>query len=90
MLAQMKASFPTLTHELPIWNEDWEKPDPLGGKPGWELRDYVNIAVAAALVITALALLFPILPMVRSAEARLRRLNEQFQAQAVDPQALEK
>ena len=60
-----------MANSLPVWNDDWETPDPLRGKAGWELRDYVNIAVAFTLVITAIALIFPALSMAREAEARV-------------------
>jgi hypothetical protein len=44
---------------LPTWNADWEKPDPLRGKPGWTFPDYVNIAIAVVLVVIATGLVMP-------------------------------
>jgi hypothetical protein len=36
---------------LPQWNKEWEKADPLRGRPGWSGRHYVRTAITAALLL---------------------------------------
>jgi hypothetical protein len=60
---------------IPVWNSDWEKPDPLRGKRGWTLPDYVNIGVAVGLVVVASGLLLPAAARSRVTDSRLRWVN---------------
>jgi hypothetical protein len=60
---------------LPVWNNDWEKPDRLRGKHGWTCPDYVNISAAVVLVVTALGLLVPAVPRAKDTDARVWTLD---------------
>jgi hypothetical protein len=62
---------------LPRWDEEWEHPDPLRGKTGWEFRDYFNIAAALCLTAMAIGLLIPLMATAREAEARVEARNRQ-------------
>ena len=44
---------------FPTWDESWERPDPLRGRFGWTLSDYVNLGVALGLVLISLVLVMP-------------------------------
>jgi hypothetical protein len=60
---------------LPTWDVEWEHQDPLRGRAGWEIRDYVNIFVASSLLITTVGLLIPLIPIAREAESRVVWIN---------------
>jgi hypothetical protein len=60
---------------LPTWNQDWEKPDPLRGKPGWTFPDYVNIVIALVLAAIVLGSVMPPVLKARDLDAWMRRLN---------------
>ena len=66
----------TTLSSLPAWNDDWESADPLRGKPGWMLPDYVNIGVSVCLIATTVGVLLPAVPTVLDIDARAQRLNE--------------
>jgi hypothetical protein len=66
---------------LPQWHEDWESPDPLRGKKGWEVRDYINIAVAVCLVLMSITLLVPAISMAREVERRTMVLHRMVEVQ---------
>jgi TRAP-type C4-dicarboxylate transport system permease small subunit len=61
---------------LPRWNEIWESPDPLRGKKGWEVRDYVNIAVAFGFVLMSILLLIPAISVARESQSRIIALDQ--------------
>jgi hypothetical protein len=65
---------------FPMWNQDWEKPDPLRGKPGWTFPDYVNIGIAVVLAVIVLGSVMPPVLKTRDLDGRSRwenRLREQ-------------
>ena len=64
-----------MTLPMPVWNDDWEKPDPLRGKRGWTSPDYFNLGIAAVLIVTALGLLPPAVAIVRETDRRARWMN---------------
>lgn len=61
---------------LPQWDEEWETADPLRGKSGWEVRDYVNLAVASILIFTSIGLLVPAISIAREAEGRITAIKK--------------
>jgi hypothetical protein len=60
-----------------MWNDDWEKSDPLRGKRGWTCSDYVNIGVAMVLLVTAFGLFVEGIAILRETDARAHRINAQ-------------
>jgi hypothetical protein len=66
----------TMRRSLPIWNDDWERADPLKGRRGWTKRDYANIGVAACLFLTTVGLLVPAVPRAREADARTQVVDK--------------
>jgi hypothetical protein len=62
---------------LPMWNSDWEKPDPLRGKRGWTFPDYVNIGIGVGFVVAALGFLALAVAKARDADSQVRWLNVQ-------------
>ena len=60
---------------IPTWNPNWEKSDPLRGKPGWTFRDYVNLGVAVGLAVVAIVLIMPPVLKTRDLDGRSRWLN---------------
>jgi hypothetical protein len=61
---------------LPTWDVEWEHQDPLRGRAGWEIRDYVNIFVASGLLLTTIGLLIPLIHVAREAESRVVSINK--------------
>jgi hypothetical protein len=64
--------------DLPQWNPEWNRPDPLKGRPGWEPRHSMALAVWAALLIGVTGLAVPAVVKCRLAEANVYRTWEQY------------
>jgi hypothetical protein len=65
---------------LPPWNNEWEKPDPLGGRQGWGRHHYAAVGVAVALFVTAFGVVVPAVMRARQTEAELDRTYEALRA----------
>lgn len=63
---------------LPKWNDEWEKPDPLRGRRGWQRHHYATACVAAILFAVSLTLFFPAVVNARFKQHKLDREYEQF------------
>jgi hypothetical protein len=41
------------------WNSEWERPDPLRGKRGWNGRNYIIVTISVILSMIASGLIIP-------------------------------
>ena len=63
---------------LPHWNSDWEKPDPLQGRRGWELHHYASVVAAAILLIVAVGVFLPAAAKARQKEREQYKIWEEL------------
>jgi hypothetical protein len=73
--------------KVPEWNCEWEKPDPLRGRLGWERHHYATFGVSVVLLVTAFGLAIPDLLRARQDKINLNRdylLQQATMVQAVE------
>jgi len=70
---------------LPQWNSEWDKPDPLRGRPGWSGRHYIRAAITAALLLLlGFGLVLPVISHARRAETLETGRNKASKAALLD------
>jgi hypothetical protein len=72
---------------LPMWKDDWEKPDPFRGKGGWTFRDYVNLGMGVGLAVALFATFVLAVASAHRMQALVHGQNEQREEMVAPPSA---
>jgi hypothetical protein len=75
--------------DLPEWNPEWEKSDPLWGRRGWVQHHYVAIVVTLALAVLILGMNVPVRIKITKYALEIQK-KETFRDQETEQQRIGK